>query len=106
MDKFKYSTLVLYLTTPLVSANNCKPGLSGTECNFDINECHTNSPCENSSRCENTFGSYYCHCEPGTEGKNCEIDNRPCSKNPCQSGTCSNTENGFVCKCPKDKTGE
>lgn len=38
-------------------------------------------------------------------GEYCEMKQNFCSTNPCESGQCINTINGFVCKCPPGVIG-
>ena len=38
----------------------------------DINECLTNSPCQNGSTCVNNNGGYQCLCVPGLTGLHCD----------------------------------
>lgn len=53
----------------------CSPGLNGTNCDHDIDECEVNDICPDNSPCVNTIGSFYCECYTGNymndEGK-CE----------------------------------
>ena len=37
----------------------------------DINECATQSPCQNDGKCSNTIGDYNCACSSAWMGKTC-----------------------------------
>lgn len=85
----------------------CPTGLAmnpeATKC-LDINECDKN-PCGNSSRCDNTEGSFECICENGYEkdpnNKNNCLDINECTKgiHDCPF-ICENNIGNFTCKCP------
>ncbi|ALC45083.1 slow, partial [Drosophila busckii] len=42
---------------------SCPAGYTGRYCEQDVNECHTEKPCD--QQCVNTQGSYYCRCRQG-----------------------------------------
>ncbi len=59
----------------------CRTGLTGKNCDSDINECElTPLICAKTSKCNNTFGSYFCSCDPGYTGKVCDIDINECAR--------------------------
>ncbi|KAF8568165.1 hypothetical protein P879_02081 [Paragonimus westermani] len=81
-------------------AQDCPPGLTGTECNLDIDECLSgHSKCE--QRCVNTYGSFRCECFDGYtihphDPKRCEwITNCPSNCVPGQ-GVCDH-QNRCIC---------
>lgn len=41
----------------------CPAGYTGRHCEYDVNECETEKPCD--QMCHNTDGSYYCSCRLG-----------------------------------------
>lgn len=51
---------------------DCPPGITGTNCDDDIDECVSN-PCMNGGTCTNTLGSYTCTCGPSITGANCDL---------------------------------
>ncbi|XP_071959435.1 uncharacterized protein [Antedon mediterranea] len=79
----------------------CPPGLTGSDCSLDIDEC----PADCAFSCNNTFGSYQCTCPTGfllaDDGTNC-VDEDECLTigQRCQDG-CLNTDGGFFCICPR-----
>ena len=94
----------------------CNPGYIESEDKHsckDIDECTNASTCLN-GRCKNLEGSYVCDCNKGfeskmvlktdpvsgekTESSGC-VDINECLKNPCEFGSCTNTESGFRCNC-------
>ncbi|KAH8286874.1 hypothetical protein KR018_003575 [Drosophila ironensis] len=42
---------------------SCPAGYTGRHCEQDVNECHTEKPCD--QQCINTPGSYFCRCRQG-----------------------------------------
>eukprot|EP00058_Branchiostoma_floridae_P004762 XP_002590250.1 hypothetical protein BRAFLDRAFT_132333 [Branchiostoma floridae] len=84
----------------------CPPGLEGTFCEVNIDECLT-ANCQNNATCVDLFNDYRCDCLPGWTGKDCESDIPECSSNPClNNGTCFDNVDGFVCNCPPFYTGQ
>ncbi len=47
---------------------DCAAGLTGANCEADLDECASSSPCDANATCTNTFGSYTCACNAGYEG--------------------------------------
>ncbi|XP_029647084.1 mucin-like protein [Octopus sinensis] len=64
----------------------------------EINECLTQSPCE--QNCINTQGSYSCSCNPGyiRNGDNCTDLDECKEQNDCQHN-CANTNGSYSCSC-------
>ncbi|XP_075278435.1 protein crumbs homolog 1 isoform X1 [Opisthocomus hoazin] len=94
---------------------SCRPGLTGTHCDEDINECYMN-PCQNGGICENFPGNYTCHCLPADKegiyygGWNCTEVLHGCTDQQCQNnGICiphlKNGQHGFSCICSAGYTG-
>ncbi|XP_065196283.1 uncharacterized protein LOC135827761 isoform X2 [Sycon ciliatum] len=55
----------------------CEAGLTGQQCQTDVNECiDTPSPCHEHANCSNTIGSFTCVCKSGFHGNglHCEAD--------------------------------
>ena len=57
----------------------CVPGVTGTNCEVDINEC-LDEPCIH-GQCVDELGRYRCECESGYHGENCDIQTPPCPTN-------------------------
>lgn len=76
----------------------CVPGITGRNCEIDINECES-SPCF-SGTCRDGIGHYTCECDEGYEGERCDIDIDECEKyNPCVHGTCIDKIANYYCDC-------
>ena len=59
---------------------DCPDGLSGLQCETNINECAT-KPCKNDAFfCVDKVNDYACGCKPGFTGKNCEIRKTTCQE--------------------------
>ncbi|KAJ8279108.1 hypothetical protein COCON_G00061740 [Conger conger] len=93
----------------------CQPGLRGTLCEEDINECNLN-PCQNGGICENSHGGYTCHClkqsQDGSSygGENCTEVLVGCEGHSCQNGgQCfpflRDGRQGYTCSCPGGFSG-
>ncbi|KAH9487813.1 hypothetical protein Btru_068326 [Bulinus truncatus] len=81
----------------------CKTGFKGTFCEFDVNECESDSPpCQLFEYCVNSPGSYGCLCPSGHQrvGQACADVNECQSKslNNCDQ-KCINYDGGFQCSC-------
>ncbi|KAF6036124.1 hypothetical protein EB796_005552 [Bugula neritina] len=46
-----------------------KGGQVCNDCETEVNECETFSPCYNNATCEDLIAGYRCHCLPGYNGK-------------------------------------
>ncbi|KAG4075716.1 hypothetical protein HA402_003541 [Bradysia odoriphaga] len=97
----------------------CPVGFSGTFCENSINQCN-DSICLNGGWCVETNESPFCEClsgnlitclllqrkdaksnhSTGFVGERCEIEVNFCSDQPCESGTCISTTEGYYCQCP------
>merc|ERR1712168_1028706 len=78
----------------------CKEGFTGRRCEFDVNECIVDNPCENKATCINQIGSFRCECSEGFTGKTCATDINECNENPCNNnGTCTNKYGSYECRC-------
>ncbi|XP_035691377.1 uromodulin-like [Branchiostoma floridae] len=86
-----------------VSGNRCvcRSGYTGSCCQSDINECHSNNGGCNQI-CTNTWGSYRCSCRPGyrLSGSRTCVDINECSSNNggCNQ-ICTNTVGSYRCSC-------
>ncbi|XP_077468678.1 protein eyes shut homolog isoform X2 [Stigmatopora argus] len=58
----------------------CPEGITGANCETDINECHSN-PCRHNGTCFDRVGHYECQCPTGFLGNNCELDVDACALN-------------------------
>ena len=86
---------------------HCEPGLTGENCETDINECSSN-PCTNGI-CENLANFYLCtdcgdfsgrncHCANGNTGENCDVVIDECASSPCSNGICTDKIMGYTCE--------
>lgn len=76
----------------------CVPGVTGLNCEIDINECDSN-PCY-SGLCVDKIDGYICDCEPGYEGDHCDVEINECEKfHPCVHGTCMDRKANYFCDC-------
>ncbi|CAL1541454.1 unnamed protein product [Lymnaea stagnalis] len=82
---------------------DCLPGLTGTHCEVDINDCQP-SPCS-FGQCVDQRNGFKCVCNPGYYGNVCSEVHSPCDLNPCQNGGyCQETKTksgdfAFICHC-------
>ena len=68
--------------------------ISGSRCEFDIDECLSN-PCQYNGNCTDKVNGYSCQCVPGISGDSCEININECDSNPCENdGQCLDKVNG------------
>jgi len=44
--------------------------ITGNDCETEVNECETFSPCYNNATCEDLIAGYRCHCLPGYNDSN------------------------------------
>lgn len=77
----------------------CPERFTGETCEIEISSCSTDY-CNNYGTCIETDRKPVCECAPGFAGELCEIHQNFCSNNPCESGQCLNSADGFMCKCP------
>jgi hypothetical protein len=78
----------------------CSLGMTGSECEEDIDECQS-APCQNGAECAESsssppyapveLGIYVCDCPVGWDGYDCEYDYDECSSIPCVNGACSDS---------------
>lgn len=77
----------------------CTDRYTGEFCEVEKNDCSISS-CHNGGTCIESDRKLTCECLPGFGGEFCEMKNNFCANNPCESGQCINSVNGFFCKCP------
>lgn len=89
----------------------CPEDRTGKFCQIKLNFCHEYGHlCYGNSTCleANLNGTEVkCACPYGFNGTFCQdrISTNNCEPNPCNGGTCVSQEVGYVCDCPKGKTG-
>ena len=67
----------------------------------DIDECSTESVCDENAECLDTPGSYTCTCHSGYtgDGDTC-LDIDECLSDPCdENAVCTNNNGSFSCQC-------
>jgi len=71
----------------------CPHGLTGVNCEADINECAflAQHSCADNAGCTNTFGSFECHCLEGYQGDPYDIEESPPASAP-RKGKGGNSE--------------
>ncbi|KAK0172673.1 hypothetical protein PV328_005963 [Microctonus aethiopoides] len=83
----------------------CVQGLSGKNCEKNINECESN-PCL-AGTCKDRIGGYTCECDDGFEGDHCQHDIDECLRyQPCQHGTCIDGRADYFCSCEPEYGGK
>ena len=73
----------------------------------DIDECSTESVCDENAECLDTPGSYMCTCHSGYtgDGDTC-LDIDECQSDPCdKNATCTNNNGSFSCQCDSGFVG-
>ncbi|XP_063224864.1 protein crumbs isoform X2 [Bacillus rossius redtenbacheri] len=76
----------------------CVPGIMGTDCEINIDECES-SPCSLYGSCSDRVGGYVCECADGFTGVHCDIDINECEDQPCVKGTCTDLKAAYECRC-------
>jgi hypothetical protein len=86
-------------------ACDCAPGYTGTNCEYDIDECES-SPCVHGA-CQDQVNGYACDCDPSWTGALCDSEVSGCASFPCQNGgNCNDTGGGtYTCECLTGWTG-
>merc|ERR1712176_1176375 len=89
---------------------DCPDGLTGSNCELDINECvEYPNICDNLEGdrvCINSYGTYDCLCKGGKTGENREEDLDYCQVyQPCAKfgAVCVPGQNSYSCTCPEEK---
>lgn len=77
----------------------CPKKFTGEFCEIEVDDC-TMSVCHNGGTCIDSERKLICECLPGYTGEFCEIRQNFCTNNPCETGKCLNTYEGFKCECP------
>lgn len=77
----------------------CSEKFTGQFCETEVDNCKKDL-CQNGGTCVDAEGKFICECLPGYEGDTCEIHQNFCSSNPCETGNCLNTQEGYLCQCP------
>lgn len=85
----------------------CPPGFNGPDCQYEINSCADENPCQNSGTCieESSKRGYRCECQKGWSGRLCQDKVVTCADKPCMHGSCRDTSKGFQCDCPNGYSG-
>eukprot|EP00117_Sycon_ciliatum_P015515 scpid55025/ scgid3037/ Fibrillin-1 len=93
---------------------DCPLGLSGDQCEHDIDECKVTSMNNcgepSTATCNNTFGSFLCSCRLGYYGNGqvckdvdeCTVESEPCD----QHANCSNSVGYYTCTCDIGYSGD
>lgn len=78
----------------------CPPGITGSNCEFQVDECASN-PCVNGGYCRDYINGFVCNCPHGYTGVRCEELADKCQGLPCYNGgRCMTNENGtLACVC-------
>ncbi|KAJ8920527.1 hypothetical protein NQ315_005396, partial [Exocentrus adspersus] len=85
----------------------CPPGLTGSRCQINIDECMSN-PCLNGGTCIDRVNGFFCNCTDQWMGAICENPYDICELNPCKNnGSCISTnKHNFSCVCLPGFTGD
>eukprot|EP00105_Crassostrea_gigas_P002816 XP_011415476.1 PREDICTED: delta-like protein 4 [Crassostrea gigas] len=83
----------------------CKMGLTGRNCDHDIDECVSKTFCSHGT-CTNTPGSFHCTCPPSVYGLKCQLDEDECLLEPCNGGECVNKIGSYECLCRNGTSGK
>ncbi|XP_056011712.1 protein crumbs-like isoform X4 [Ostrea edulis] len=85
----------------------CIAGITGENCEIDINEC-LNNTCQHGSTCLDRINYYDCQCAPGYRGDRCEIEIDECVElTPCKNGaSCIDKIADYECRCAPGYKGE
>ncbi|CAF1683348.1 unnamed protein product, partial [Adineta ricciae] len=72
-----------------------------------MSEVCTPDVCNKHGTCiPNNSNSFTCKCDAGFVGSTCNQELDECASNPClNNGTCTDLENGFLCRCPPEWNG-
>ncbi|MDP6945159.1 MAG: hypothetical protein QF464_13505, partial [Myxococcota bacterium] len=85
---------------------SCPPGITGDDCEIDIDEC-AGQPCQNGSTCFDLVNDYFCQCMDGYSDKNCSTDDDECAYGACINGsTCVDLVFDYECLCPDGYIGK
>ncbi|XP_042313279.1 protein eyes shut homolog [Sceloporus undulatus] len=84
--------------TILRESSEGQSGVTGNQCEVDIDEC-TSAPCLNNGSCVDDINFYKCYCRRGFLGINCEINADECLSTPCHHGRCIDLIDGYRCHC-------
>ncbi|EEZ98818.2 protein crumbs [Tribolium castaneum] len=83
----------------------CVDGVTGENCEIDINECESN-PCFEGT-CVDKIGGFACTCDEGFEGERCDIDINECERfKPCVYGKCWDRRASYYCECDANYGGK
>jgi len=85
----------------------CQDGFTGSDCEFNDNECRDASVCQNGGTCMDGVDEFQCSCSEGYMGAYCEIDINDCVGPMCDNnGTCTDKTRNFECTCSYPYTGQ
>uniref|UniRef100_A0ABD2VS18 Protein crumbs n=1 Tax=Trichogramma kaykai TaxID=54128 RepID=A0ABD2VS18_9HYME len=79
---------------------DCVPGVTGKNCEININECESDPCVQGQGQCIDRIGGYTCECDDGFEGDICQVDIDECKRyEPCEHGTCFDRRADYHCSC-------